>query len=205
MHSDIRAVIFDFGNVIAKFSVDQFLLNIQPFSEYSIGKLRALLPRLSQISIAYESGQVTSDQFCEQMCAETRLTIEREQFVNAYTSIFTPIVKIEQLIHRLNSRYSLALLSNTNPLHYEAVIRTHPVFQLFESVTLSFEVGAMKPDIRIYQSALSSLNIPPGQCIYIDDIREYADAAGTVGIHGIHYINHSQLLRRLRTLGVTGE
>ncbi len=41
--------------------------------------------------------------------------------------------------------------------------------ELFDSVTLSFEVGIMKPEIKIYEIACNTLNVKPEQCFYIGD------------------------------------
>jgi len=72
--------------------------------------------------------------------------------------------------------------------------------ELRKSVTVSFKVGVMKPDRRIYLDALDKLKVRADESVYIDDISEYADAAGALGIKGIHYTSHEDLVRNLRSL-----
>ncbi len=78
-----------------------------------------------------------------------------------------------------------------------------PVFSLFDTVTLSFEVGALKPEPEIYLDALRKLSLPPEACVFIDDIGKYAEGAAEVGIRGIRYTGHAELVRELSSLGVT--
>jgi putative hydrolase of the HAD superfamily len=122
-------------------------------------------------------------------------------FISAFTGIFTPIQSTLDLIERLKPDYRLGLLSNTNEWDYTYEIENIRVFPLFDTVTVSYRVKAMKPDKEIYLDALNKLDLKPEECIYIDDIREYADAACSMGIRGIHYTDHSSLIESLHLLG----
>jgi HAD superfamily hydrolase (TIGR01509 family) len=198
----IHAVIFDFGNVISSFDVRQFLRNIQPFSQYSFEELQRLLPSLKGPAIDYETGHISSDQFYETTVGICHLHITREQFIHAHADMFAPIPKTSELIRLLKPRYKLGLLSNTNEWHYENAIKKIDVFQLFDAVTLSFQVRAMKPARAMYLDALKKLDLEAGTCVYIDDIQENVDAATGLGMHGIHYTSHMQLLADLDLLGI---
>jgi len=81
----------------------------------------------------------------------------------------------------------LGLLSNTNIWDYEEHITRQDVLPLFDSITLSFEVHALKPDKVIYRDALRKLGVSPEEAVYIDDIHEYVAAAEELGMQGIHY------------------
>jgi putative hydrolase of the HAD superfamily len=106
------------------------------------------------------------------------------------------------LIRQLKARYRLGLLSNTSEWHFLHGIRPTEVFPLFDAVTLSFEVGVMKPGEGIYRDALEKLDLPPEACVYIDDIGEFADAATALGLHGIQYVDDETLMHRLAAIGV---
>ena len=98
----------------------------------------------------------------------------------AFNGMFSPIEPTLALIRRLKGRYRLGLLSNTNEWHFRGHIATVPVFPLFDTVTLSYEVREMKPGERIYRDALGKLGLPPESCVFIDDIEENVAAAGIV-------------------------
>ena len=53
----------------------------------------------------------------------------------------------------------------------------------FDVVILSFEVGAMKPDPRIYREALARIGDPdPARCVFVDDQVRYCDGAAAIGL-----------------------
>lgn len=198
----IRAVIFDFGNVICRFDPKLFVRAIAPYSAKSVAELGQILMNSSDLFVDYETGRISSSTFLELMSIRCSLSCSREQFIPAFSCIFTHNLPMFELIRTLKPRYRLGLLSNTSEWHFQHGIRPTEVFPLFDTVTLSFEVGAMKPAEEIYRDALEKLGLPPQDCVYIDDIREYADAALSLGMHGIHYADHSALMQRLAEVGV---
>jgi putative hydrolase of the HAD superfamily len=150
----------------------------------------------------YETGLITSDQFYKKIVSVGHLSVSKPDFVNAFIDMFEPIPTTAQLIRQLKPNYTLALLSNTNEWHFEHVIQLLEDYDLFDHVTLSYEVKAMKPAKKIYQDAIKKSKMSPEECVFIDDVRDYADAASEMGIHGIQYTLHDALLESLRELGV---
>ena len=180
----MKAVIFDFGNVVCSFDNDLFLRKLLRFTDRGFDELRAAI-YASDLHVRYESGRITS-----------------EEFFQAFLEIFTPIPTTFRLIRKLKKRYKVGLLSNTNEFHYERYISKVEVFPLFDSVTLSFEVKVMKPGEGIYRDAVGKLKVLPRECVYIDDIEAYAEGARRLGMKGIRYVTHGELLESLGAAGV---
>ena len=61
-----------------------------------------------------------------------------------------------------------AILSNCSSEEV-TVIRESELYQYFDEVILSFEVGMKKPDACIYEEALRRLGIMPDECIFVGD------------------------------------
>jgi len=197
----IRGVIFDFGNVICSFDVEIFLAKLHGWSGLDVETLRDQVYG-SRLHSRYERGEISSEEFRDRIVRMTGARVPVEAFEEGFTDIFTPLGDTQALILGLKGKYRLGLLSNTNECHFRRHIRRVPVFPLFDAVTLSFEVGALKPEPPIYRDALRKLSLPPEECVYIDDIVEYAEGARALGIHGIRYTGHAELLRELSGLGV---
>lgn len=51
-----------------------------------------------------------------------------------------------------------------------------------DAVVLSFEVGAAKPDERIYRTALERLGATGGEAVFVDDQAAYCDGAAALGM-----------------------
>jgi HAD superfamily hydrolase (TIGR01549 family) len=199
----VRAIIFDFGMVISTFDVDRFLRNLTPYTGKSILELRHVLAAVKGIVVEYETGRLSTEEFIDRVFAATDLPLTRDQFRIAYNDIFTPITSTHDLIRRLKPSYRLGLLSNTSEWHFEHAIKTVDVFRLFDAVTLSFEVKALKPAATIYQDMLSKLGVPAKECVYIDDIQENVEAARDLGMHALRYTGYDRLVADLRAAGVT--
>lgn len=197
----IGAVVFDFGNVICSFDNDIFLRKLLPHTERTFEEIKEGIFG-SDLHRRYECGTISSEGFYREAAETARLAISREAFFEAFNGIFTPIPTTFALIRGLKGKYRIGLLSNTNESHFERYIRKVEVFPLFDSVTLSFAVGEMKPAAGIYRDALGKLGTVPEECVYIDDIEEYAEGARRVGMKGIRYASDGSLPESLRSLGV---
>jgi epoxide hydrolase-like predicted phosphatase len=198
----IKGVIFDFGRVLCEFDIQRFVAVAAEHSSLGADEFAARVPQTMPVAHAYEAGDLSSDQFFAEVSRIAALNMRREEFKEAYSDIFTPIESTWEVVRRLKGKYRLGLLSNTNEWHYERGIKTVPVFPLFESVTLSYVVHAMKPDPRIYRAALASMRLEPEACIYIDDLEENVTAARALGMRAFRYVSHDQLLDDLISAGI---
>ena len=198
-----EAVVFDFGNVICAFDVGRFIRAIAASAGAPVADILPAMPAIGTLAAAYETGSVTSDEFFRRLCNITGITVDKTSFVTAYTGIFTPIKDTFTLVRTLKPAYKLGLLSNTNELHFLHNIRTVDIFPLFNAVSLSYEVRAMKPARAIYDDMLRKLRLSAERCVYIDDVEEYVRAAQQLGMHALHYTGPGALRTALRGAGVS--
>ena len=78
----------------------------------------------------------------------------------------------------------LVLLSNTCVTHVDFVRDRWSFLDLFDEITTSWEVGALKPDPRIYESALAHAKCEASDCFFTDDIEDYVTQASLYGNSG---------------------
>ena len=197
----IRAVIFDFGNVICRFDYDRFLDRLRRWSATPVETFNKKIFK-SGAHLRYERGEMNTAQFHGLVESATGADVSREEFEDAFSNIFTPVEGTESIIRELKGKKRLGLLSNTNELHFRRCIRPMSVFPLFDSVTLSYEVGALKPEEAIYRDAMRKLSIPARECVYIDDISEYVEGAKALGMSGIRFESAKSFRADLARLGV---
>lgn len=198
----IQAIIFDFGNVQYRFHNDRFLAGLAALCGRPAAELQRAIYEASTLNQDYETGRIDSAAFLAGVGALCGQELPEAAFIKAYTDIFTPIESTLELIQELKANYRIGLLSNTSPWHFEHAIRRAPVFPLYDTVTLSYDVRASKPQPEIYEDALRKLALPPEACVYIDDLAPFAQAATRQGLHGITYTTPAALLAELRLLKV---
>lgn len=198
----INAVIFDFGNVICRFDNKSVLRRIADDTGRSVGELEEVVYQASELRDNYERGIVSSDEFLARIAALCGLRMSRAEFIRAYTDKFTPIPETYHLIRSLKRTYKLGLLSNTSAWDFEYGITTTEVFPLFDAVTVSFQVHALKPEKEIYLDVLAKLDVQPRECVYIDDIEKYVEAARGLGMNAVQYRSPQELVRSLKDLNI---
>lgn len=198
----IKAILFDFGQVLAEFDNARFLDELSAHCGRPAAELEEALYRQSTLTQDYEAGRIGSEAFREGVSALCGKDLPEEDFIRAYTDIFTPIEATLDLLRKLKPRYKIGLVSNTSPWHFEHAIRTLDIFPLLDSVTLSYEVGASKPDPRLFEDALAKLGLMAEECVYIDDQPAFAQAATDHLLHGVTYTTPIVLMAALRRLKV---
>ena len=104
---------------------------------------------------------------------------------------------IESIVRSLGEEYRLAILSNTNPIHFGHIKKKYAVIELFEHILLSYEIGVMKPASLAYEKLIAATSKSPLKHLFIDDRIENINAAKEVGIDGIHYRSIENLRREL--------
>jgi len=111
--------------------------------------------------------------------------LDDDVWIPAWRDIFTPVPAALSALGRLEPGVVPVLVSNTNALHWEGVLRVAPELpRLVPLTSLSFEVGAAKPDPAIFQAALARAGARQGDALYADDKPEFVEAARTLGIDG---------------------
>lgn len=74
-----------------------------------------------------------------------------------------------QLLSQLKSMgFKLAIVSNCSSEEVK-VIKQSKIYEYFDQVILSYEVGLQKPDIHIYKKAADLLRVALDECIFVGD------------------------------------
>jgi putative hydrolase of the HAD superfamily len=90
-----------------------------------------------------------------------------------------------------------ALLSNMVPEIGARLKQTFTLLSRFTHLTLSCEVGSVKPEPAIYRHVLEGLGVPASRALLIDDRVVNIDAARALGMHGIVFNGYDPLMAEL--------
>ncbi|MCH2211415.1 MAG: HAD family phosphatase [Fuerstiella sp.] len=198
----IQTCIFDLGNVLVFFSHDRMVQNIVLASGVSEEAVREFLFDNSMQS-AFETGKMTEEQFHFQFESFTGASVRIDQMRLAVGNIFELNAPMIPLLEELQSKgIRLVLLSNTCVTHIEFVRSRWTFLNLFDDITTSWEVGALKPDPLIYESALAQAKCDATNCFYTDDIEAYVTQAVSMGIQAHVFKDAVTTRETLRSLGV---
>jgi putative hydrolase of the HAD superfamily len=68
----------------------------------------------------------------------------------------------------------------------------------FDQVTLSFDVGAVKPDAVIYEQCLEGLGTAADRTLFLDDRIANVQGAELLGMRAIQFLNRDDVLLKVR-------
>lgn len=196
------AVVFDLGMVLVPFNYNimvKRLERIEPgLGDHFIDSYKSNY----HTHRAFERGDISDDTFVDMMLKVLDHKIDSETFKRFYSEIFTFNQDVIDLLPVIKRNYRLFLLSNTNAIHQQYGWKDFPFIQHFEKLILSHEVGAVKPEEKIYRAVETASGFPPEEHIFIDDIKEYAEAAAQLGWGGIQFKGYDDLVLNLRSKGI---
>ena len=117
-------------------------------------------------------------------CDEGTLDELHASFENDVT--WTPFPETVRTLRTLRSRgYRLGIISNYSH-RLPTVLRDTGLLPYLDTLTYSFDVGAEKPDPRIFRSALARADVPAERALHVGDSYE-ADYLGArrAGLHAV--------------------
>src|SRR3989338_1971973 len=186
MDKHLKGIIFDWGNVLGLFShekVHRKLAEHCPLSPEDIKK--ALTSPMQK----HESGALSQREFYIEVRQQLQLTLSYEEFLSVWRScILGDNPEIGDVLRRLDPLVPICILSNTDPIHWEAVGALPVVRRFFNErrIVRSYDlhVLARKPDPKTFRAALSCIGVPPSlthQIIFISHFSQNCDAFRTMG------------------------
>ena len=127
-------------------------------------------------------GEMTMDDFNAALAA--RIGIESLDWKAYYMRNVDPIMEMHDCATWVAENYRVGLLSNIMPGFIDEMIATGLLPNLpYTSVVDSSDVGAIKPETRIYEIAAKKTGVEVGDILLIDDSRTNLMAAEKLGWH----------------------
>jgi HAD superfamily hydrolase (TIGR01509 family) len=199
-------IYFDLGNVICLFNREQELRRVSEVSGVPTEKISdVLLNPQHGILWRYERGEVTDEQFYNEFCRLTDSRPDMAALLKADSEIFQLNFELLPLLASLeDSQIPLGILSNVCASHWRTITdgRYGILPGGFKKFALSYQIGAQKPDERIYRRATELAGVPPAQILFIDDIADNVAAAKKFGWDAIQFTTPDALQQELFHRGV---
>ncbi len=200
--SPVRTLLIDLGNVLLHFSHARMCVQMAEVCNVPLSDLEKVLFN-EHLQRRFERGELSEDGFRQTLEAKFGRTIDPEALRLAGSDIFTLNEPMVPLLDRWKrDGHRLVLLSNTCVTHYEWVVAHFDLLHRFDACVLSYKVGAAKPEEAIFQAALETIQCPPEECFYTDDIEEYVLRGRSFGLQAEVFRDVVTLRSQLERLGV---
>jgi FMN phosphatase YigB (HAD superfamily) len=202
MMNAIKHIIFDLGQVFIKVDVNAFAKNF--VAEFGIDPAELSNDGYDGIHKEFMLGKITGEEFHRMTCEHFNHIVPFDKFKTIWESMLVgEVAGTAEIVDRLlRQNYSLALLSNTDPWHYEYSLKNIPILHRIDKNFLSYELKMEKPNAEIFSAAARDLHAEPGQCLFIDDLHPNIEGARTANLKAIQFTDAKQLRHDLTKFGI---
>jgi putative hydrolase of the HAD superfamily len=196
----IKLIIFDVGGVILHFNDDIYKRMLSKKFKISYKELSTITdPLLVKMDI----GKATLKDLEKALHKNFGISKRDMAWNDTYKSIARVDKEMIALIERLSKRYKIAMLTNTCRSRYVYALNRFINKGLFDGRFASCYLGMKKPDACIFHHVLRMMRSSPHGAVFIDNMAENVRGARRIGIRSIKFENHRQLVRELKSLGVS--
>ena len=196
-----EVVVFDLGGVLARFGGVERMRALAELDDDEELWRRWLTCEWVR---RFERGTCTPEDFAAGVVADWGLSVSGEAFLAEFREwLVGPLPGAEELVTETRATgVPVAVLSNTNKVHWEAGAGRWPLVGLFDRSFLSFEVGMVKPDREIFDHVVADLQVAPQQVLFLDDNRLNVDEARAAGLQAQRVVGVSEARQALTDAGV---
>lgn len=200
----IRNYIFDFGNVLARFSPEEMTSAYISDPETVKAVSAVVFDRLYWAEL--DRGTITDEEVKLGFCSRLPESVHKTacQIYDHWFELLPPIDGMQALvadIKRLGGK--LFVISDISIGFAEGYHRNpwvRDLFAQFDGLVFSGPIGITKPNPEIFRYLLDRYSLDPQDCIFIDDRLDNVFGAEAVGIRGYRFDGNTQKLRK--TLGI---
>ncbi|MBR5796062.1 MAG: HAD family phosphatase [Erysipelotrichaceae bacterium] len=181
-----KNIIFDFGNVLATFDMNDLLIRC-------FGRCDQALKNCIFFDWnGFDEGKYSNEEYVQNVLNH----VSKDDydaiihFFNTWFRVLQPIDEMLVWIDELkNQGYHLYILSNA-PVIFEEYVTNYSFVKLFDGSVFSGSIKIAKPDSKIYQYLMDKYQLNKEECLFIDDKLENVEASREFGMDAIVYHNN---------------
>jgi 2-haloacid dehalogenase len=203
MTSPIKAIIFDFGNVLLEWNPRYV------YQRYFPNDPEGMEDFLEEVDFMnWNAQQDKGRTFAEGVALLSEKFPHHAELIQAYhdnwkDSIGTSYTGTVKLLKEMKQAgYPVYGLSNWSAETFPYARQKYDFFELLDDMVISGQVGHIKPDPEIFHILLEKIGRPAQECLFIDDSPTNIDQAKKMGFQTIHFQSSEQLEIVLRELNL---
>ncbi len=198
----IKAIVFDMGGVYVNDVYPLVMGHVAETFHTSVSALEVVnKKRFEQL----QRGEITTMQCFAPLQDVFGVRIPEDELTDLlkrpYKDVYEVNEQIRHLMLSLKSTYKIVLLSNTEK-DIAKINRDNHLFDVFDAVILSCEIGMRKPSREIFEYLMKKMDMPASALFFVDDLIENIAGADRVRILGHQYRSYERLLKALVAHGI---
>lgn len=186
----IKAIMFDFGNVVGVFDTSRFHAFLREHRTNSRDPKEVFSGSMMDILRRYDKGEIDNLTYFYLIQQAFQLeNVSMKEFFEVFGSVLELDREMLRIRDQLRQRgVTAVLITNMNPFHAGYIRRNYPeVFNGFDHNFISCEEGIAKPDPEAWVRPLDHLGLKAEETVFVDDYIVNIEAACRLGIKGWYY------------------
>lgn len=189
----IKNLIFDFGNVVVRFSPPYMASLVTDNEEDAKVLVETVFnPKTFEET---DRGLISLEEHIKMVLPMVPKHLESKAItlLTDWYQMLPVYDGMEELISSVKKAgYKIYILSNINS-HFKDNAHKVLVLKIFDGTVFSSEIKKIKPEREIYEYLLKKYSLKAEECMFIDDRLINAEGAEQVGIKGFHFKSAQQL------------
>lgn len=199
--SNVKTIFFDVKNVILYFHPQKMLSQIAEYCGIEQSMIQEMITK-ENWQEKYERGEIDSRTLFHYLPEKIREDRGFARFGEAISNVFDANASLGPMIKQLKqSNIKLYILSNICEIHFSYAYTHFSAFHLFDDYLLSYEMGAKKPEQKLFDQALKKTNTSPKEALFIEGLEEYTEKARAYGLDSEFYQSPDLLKQQLISRG----
>ncbi len=186
----IKAVVFDMDGVLCRYDLDR---RLSVLSSWSGRRPQEIYEAVfaSGFEERAERGELSADEYLDGFSELIGYPLTRSQWAQSRRVAIAPNRLVFQIVAELSRHCATAMLTNNGYLLKELLDAVFPqaAVAFGERAFFSAELGARKPECKVYRRLCLRLGLEPAEVAYVDDDAEYVRSASSVGLRSAHLIH----------------
>lgn len=202
MADEIRHIVFDIGKVLIHYDPNLPFSRIIPDDAERRHFFDTVCTH--DWNIEQDRGRAWAEAEAELIA----LHPEREAQIRAFRQHWREMVphaydgSVEILKSLIDGGHDVTMLTNFAADTFREAQEMYPFLTIARGVTVSGEVGLIKPDVAIYQRHAETFGLEPAHTIFIDDSMPNVEGAIDAGWQAVHFTGAERLREDLMERGV---
>lgn len=198
----IKVVTFDLDGVYFLKGKENFIANLVKLGVPE-DEARRVFFKSNQMNEQYKRGLMTGEEYWQWALKEWGLKMSVKEVVDLLISGYDVNKKAQKLARKLRQKgIKTALCSNNFPERVKGLNKRFDFLKEFDVMVLSYEIGALKPEKKIYKELIRQSGVKPEEILYSDDRQDVIEAAKSLGVNAFFYEKFEDFERNLESYGV---
>jgi HAD superfamily hydrolase (TIGR01509 family) len=195
----IRAVLFDFGGVLAEEGFQQGLYAIA--EKFGLDRKRFFqLANEAVYNSGYVTGAASEKDYWNEVREHSGIMAGDDELRQEILSRFIPRPWMLETVRSIRQKDVItAILSDQSDWLDQLEARYH-FFQYFDAVFNSYHLGRTKRDSALFGEILQTLKINAEEALFVDDNIGHIDRAAAAGLQTHHFTERDAFMKRLGEL-----